>query len=524
MLKVMIVDDEILAVEDLAQLLPWERYGFEIVATATHSLKALDLYRECQPDLIFVDIRMPVLDGLAFSRKVLARGNPVKIVLLTAYKDFEYAKQALELGVSKYLVKHELDGESLAKELRRIKAEIEDEERARVILKQELIKQLLSGEKMADSVARKALRIPEGTFHYALLLIRSDQPFFPEFRDEKAGWAGSGLELGPEELPAGIHRCESAMLDSLGAVVAVLSPVHSQSELRGGLCGLGIRLQARLREGNSGSFSILISRTSPDLTGLAAWFQPLAQAFQYAVFWGRERVCYLDDLLPWIDHAGLQPQMPGPEPPAMPDVADRDTLRRTVAADLERACRPRWNLPGLTALCRRWLNLLQEYRAAHGLPPLTELHRRGLLDVGECYCSADLPEWFAARFQEAARDAERHPAGRYSRRVQQAVAYLQQHYREDIAIETVARALGISGVYLSQLFKKETGRTLVEYLTDCRIAAAKGLLQRGEHKVHEVAKLVGYKSSQYFSQVFHKVTGVFPLDYKEGGNAGAPRD
>ena len=90
-IKVMIVDDEILAIEDLEQLIPWRQHGFEIVATATGSQKALELYAKHRPQIIFVDIRMPAMDGLEFSRRVLAYRYPVRIVLLTAYKDFEYA-------------------------------------------------------------------------------------------------------------------------------------------------------------------------------------------------------------------------------------------------------------------------------------------------------------------------------------------------------------------------------------------------------------------------------------------------
>lgn len=98
-IKEMIVDDEILAIEDLEQLIPWRQHGFEIVATATSSRKALELFEKYRPQIIFADIRMPVMDGLEFSRRVLAYRYPVGIVLLTAYKDFEYAQQAVAIGV-----------------------------------------------------------------------------------------------------------------------------------------------------------------------------------------------------------------------------------------------------------------------------------------------------------------------------------------------------------------------------------------------------------------------------------------
>ena len=120
LLKVMIVDDEILAINHMKNLIQWEGYGFEIAAESTNPVKAIDLYKKVLPDILIVDIRMPAMDGLEFSRRTLAMNHKVKVILLTSYKDFEYAKQALEMGISNYFLKHELHADTLVVELEKI--------------------------------------------------------------------------------------------------------------------------------------------------------------------------------------------------------------------------------------------------------------------------------------------------------------------------------------------------------------------------------------------------------------------
>ena len=121
MISVMIVDDEYIVREDLKTLIDWEKEGFQIVAEAENGVRGLGMYRQFRPQLIFADIKMPVMDGLAMSQKILEENPETKIILLTAYSDFDYARKAMEQEIHSYLLKHEIDEESLIRELGRVK-------------------------------------------------------------------------------------------------------------------------------------------------------------------------------------------------------------------------------------------------------------------------------------------------------------------------------------------------------------------------------------------------------------------
>ena len=104
--------------------------------------------------------------------------------------------------------------------------------------------------------------------------------------------------------------------------------------------------------------------------------------------------------------------------------------------------------------------------------------------------------------------------GQGSRYVRQAVAYIREHYSDpDICVSEIAGALGISEGHLSHMFKKETGGTILFWMTRCRIREAIRLLKEGRMKIYEVAEAAGYRDIAYFSSTFKRVTGHSPSEY-----------
>jgi YesN/AraC family two-component response regulator len=111
----------------------------------------------------------------------------------------------------------------------------------------------------------------------------------------------------------------------------------------------------------------------------------------------------------------------------------------------------------------------------------------------------------------------------YSKKVYDAVEFLHKNYSKDISVAMVADALAISESNLSKSFKKETGKSVLDYLTDVRITASKNLLCNTNYKIYQISDMVGYKTSQYFSQVFMKATGVHPGKFREAVENGVSR-
>lgn len=136
MLKILVVDDELLVRNGIVMETNWEAVECEVVAEAANGLEALDAVHKYNPDLIICDIRMPQMDGLEMLEKLRAEGNEVYVVFLTAYNDFQYAQKALRLSASDYLLKPFTDGE-LEQTILQVKAKLEQKQTDRNETKEE---------------------------------------------------------------------------------------------------------------------------------------------------------------------------------------------------------------------------------------------------------------------------------------------------------------------------------------------------------------------------------------------------
>lgn len=105
MYKVILIDDEPIIVQGLARSVPWEKYGCEVVDTAGDGMEGKRLIEQHEPDMVFLDICMPQMDGLAMVAALRSEHRNTQITILTGFRDFDYAKRALNLGVVRYLLK-----------------------------------------------------------------------------------------------------------------------------------------------------------------------------------------------------------------------------------------------------------------------------------------------------------------------------------------------------------------------------------------------------------------------------------
>lgn len=125
MYKAVIVDDDRLIIRGLSSILPWEKLGCQVIGTAVDGQSGIQLIRKTQPDILLTDIRMPNVDGLTMAAAIRSEFPRMQISVLTAYRDFEYARQAIRLGVCRYLLKpssmEELE-EALEEMIRRLNA------------------------------------------------------------------------------------------------------------------------------------------------------------------------------------------------------------------------------------------------------------------------------------------------------------------------------------------------------------------------------------------------------------------
>lgn len=547
-MKLILVDDERIATEHLKSLLDWEAHGYHIAATATNGRSALKLCEELRPQIMIVDIRMPVMDGLELIHAATERRFGVKFIVMSAYEDFEYARKAISLGsVSSYLIKHEVNSEKLLHEVNKAKEAWEAEEAQRAIQRNERLKALVTGTPLpalsgaqpegagstaagigahagagaGASHASQLLKPP-----YAMALFQCDVPFSTDSvtvaaspiprltweqkltaSAENSGWSLAGA------FP--LNANQSLVLFSLKSLIA--------APMRESFHELLQAIRAQLTKTCPSGFSICYTCETDERASLPDSYYRVNNALHHAVFIGPNATVCADELpLPAstqqavqheisFTHSGSSARLQEVAEMLLSGADASPQIESVVSRLFAPLCQPVWNLRGLYHTVRGLTALINEHRMKRGLLEIDPFDTDAYSAV---YSTGDIQARFVCLLRELCADLGE--TRNLSHKLQRAIGYIHSHYRDDISIDAVAEAVEISASYLFQLFKRELGRTFLDYLTEHRIHHAKRILRQGDTKMTEVATLVGYRSPQHFSQVFKKLTGTLPHQYRSG--------
>lgn len=514
-MKVVLVDDERIVIEHIKSLVPWEKCGFEIIATATNGKSALRICEEKRPQIVIVDIRMPVMDGLQLIRTVSEKQLGIKFIVLSAYEDFSFARQAISLGgVSSYLIKHEIDSEKLLQELNKAKAAWETDEKQRRMLQNEYVKDLVTGMEHNPVYEINGVKPPFG-----LALIQKDFPFstghLTAAQSEPANSAKWTLEI-TKLCSDNQHWQLIGDFPVDGTQIALLFSQRNKacSLMREQLRELLLSIQSNLFREYNRTFSVFYTYPKNDPAALPASFHKVTEAVRHTVFCGREALACAEDLPLPVESASMPIRnVRFDELNESLEQQNIQMMENAVKELFKRMCKPEWDLRGLFDIINGLTNFVNEPCAKNGM---TETDPFDMQLYHPVYQIDDLRDRFIHLL--SVRISQRNETSQLSSKMMKALRYIHEHYHKEINIEDVTFAIGISPSYLHQLFKKELDRTFLDYVTEYRIQQAKRILRQEDAKMTEVAARIGYRSPQHFTQVFKKVTGILPHQYREVGS------
>lgn len=515
--KIILVDDERIALEHINSLLPWSEYGFEIMATATNGRSALRLCEEICPHIMIVDIRMPVMDGLALIRAVSERKLGVKFIVISAYEDFDYARQAISIGsVSSYLIKHEVDRNKLLVELLKAKESWDADEKQRRMQRSDLLKEVITGSGLPAQLKDSPAAPPFG-----MLLVQRDTPFTAVPSSSERLGLNSSLNWSFDDLSRLADTTSWQLVGEFALNRNQFAALFSQKNKalctqRDSFKDLVASIQTHLNQHNNQSKSIYYSFHSHDSSSLRDSFRKVEAAARHAVFSGKDKMLCVDELplLPIGNESYISASQNEYLEKLTEGMGLNDLVKieSAIKGQFHSLCQQLWNLPRLYETVHTLSGLLNKRYAAIGMPEIDPLASNDKIPL---YHIDDIMESFILMFRKLF--TSKNTQDRLSNKLLRALKYMQEHFHEDIAIEEVSQATGISPSYLHQLFKRELERTFLDYLTELRINQAKHILSHEDAKMTEVCTRVGYRSPQHFSQVFKKTTGMLPHQFRHGG-------
>ncbi len=526
--KVMLVDDE----EDVAQAImkkmSWEEMGFETPKYAHNGLEALELSEEYRPDIVMTDIQMPYMDGMELSRNLRKLYPNIRIIIFSGYDEFEYAKEAIRLEAEEYILKpidaDELKGvfsrvhEALDRDLDE-KLNVEKLENYYMdslpLLQEDFFASLVDGRIAEDRIGKllSDYRIELHGPYYLIAIVHISTSSVPE-------------GMNPVLLSVSVRKLLEERMDPkwgckffsyLGSTV-MLAQLESEKDASAFTddCDRLCRLAESMCKA---SVTIGIGSIEKNLSEIRASYQGARDAVSYRVLYGHTKAININEISP------MEKETESAEnADSLTDVfkkmkmADKATVEEAARKYIERSLDGQGSIQNYRFMVMELVSELYKFVRNN------QLEVNEVFDMNtDVYAKVqqlernELSNWFCAtcvRMHELIDDKR---SGNTRSFVTKAKEYVADHFDDqDLSIDFICNYLGVSSAYFSTVFKKETGKTFVGYLTDYRMEKAEKMLVETDEKTYIIAQRVGYSDPNYFSYVFKKQFGVSPSKYKAG--------
>ena len=543
MLKIFLAEDEVVVRETIKRMIPWEELGFELVGEAADGEMALPLLIRQQPDLLITDIKMPFMDGLTLARLAKKEIPGLKVVILSGYDDFNYAKQAIGIGVEDYLLKP-ITKNALIERLSEIRSRYEHEKTQKEYYEKfqremqayeknssrDFFEALVGGSMDMMEVYKRAeklgLDIVAEAYNVLIFTMNCDEDFSGQ-RDEYSSWEAESLEL-LENFFAG-HSSAMLFRSNIFSYGVLLKGQRETIEENTRACVDEIRKILSRQDGRREWF-LAVGQSVERLSQIQKSYHTASRAFSQRYLYD-ENILYYDEM-ETMEHPGGQAE-----------TEDNAYLQKVDVNALNPAILQKFLSNGLQEEAE---NFVKDYFYAIGQEPMESLVFRNYVilnvrfsvfsfikglgcDTNEME-SADTEEVlaesgknmesaiaYAKKMISQAIEIRDQNSGNKNRSIlKTAVDFIDSHYmEEDISLNTVANVANVSANHFSALFSQNMGQTFIEYLTTLRMNKAKELLRCTGMRSSEIAGEIGYKDAHYFSYLFKKTQGMTPSDYRK---------
>ncbi len=536
MLRVFLVEDESIIRETLRDTVPWAQCGYIFAGEAGDGEMALPLIRQAKPDVLITDIRMPFMDGLALSRLVLQEFPDMKVIIISGYDDFEYARQAIGIGVERYLLKP-ITKNALMTVLDEVREKIEGE-RARMnytaqfrreaqdyeqYARRRLFEEIVSGRLPVPQIYERAeklgLDLRAQAFTIALISAVPDQHGVADGYSEPSARIRDGLVAHFLKYPEYILFRWS--LSTYALVIKGDSDKIDETVRR---CVSKVQELYETYDPEQ-NWYVAAGKPTQRLSTLSECFNEVSRLWAYRhivpsqhILTG-ETVSLLTAPDTENDLANLDVSKLSP---AVLTGVMQDAGAQEVSSFVDEYINSLGDATGFKPFCQ-YLMLSVRFTATEfvkglGISQKDFLSALSCLDmVGQNVTRDDLNRYLSDILLRAIELRDKAAGRQYRSLLKQAVCYIDANFQnEDISLNRVAKEVNISANYLSAVFSQEMGTTFVEYLTAKRMEKARELLHDSELRSGEIALAVGYKDPHYFSFLFKKTQGCTPREYRAG--------
>ncbi|RKP54085.1 response regulator [Cohnella endophytica] len=542
MIEILLVDDESYVTESLAMTIPWEQLNMRAVYRASSGAEALRILEEQEIDILVTDIRMPEMDGLELVQTVAKRWPNVRSLLLTGHSDFEYAKRAIQLQVFDYILKPVNDNEfmtSVANAIDSLRDEWEDsEERHRILyelksdrsqLKDNLMRDLTLGKQGSRSTIERKLE------QYEIPLKVGDMAFMmlvqlgKQFRDYDAH-SFSLMEYAVGNIAEEVFASKYRIWHSKAPHDCLVLLATLREEVAASGAGGDIPTKAQLepfvndfhhqvRTFLKGDISTVVTHwfVFPEELS-SAYRSALTTAFQHGKSHLPAAAIYQENLT--AEQVSVKSLESLYRPPTLIHLleskqweAARDKINE-VFDSLDKMSVSREHLyEALLSMTNAYLYIA--HKQGVFIHQINEAGLDPLLDPSSVHSTDKLRAWATDMLDKLMQELSENDHYTKSHIVKQVQELVMGDSGQETSVKTIADKVFLHPVYLSKIYKIETGESLGDYIIRIRMEKALYLLKHSNKKIYEITTELGYQNPQYFSKMFKKHYGMTPNEFRD---------
>ena len=523
MYTILLVDDEEAVRSSIRNLTPWAEYGFEVMAEASNGLEALEIVSETMPDVIISDIKMPYMDGIEFISKVREElSETVQAIFLSGYDEFTYAQTALQLDAAEYVLKP-----VSVQTMRDLLA------RTRERLDRDLA--LVSDRERLEASYREAFELYKEKFLISLISPAKapDEKFLEEkAREYGVPISGRMFAAAVVDIPSGTLSLE-AIRNIIGDDGGPLSFIYESqlvlifsSQMGREFTPLFIRqisrslqlLQDKMTHYFSRPFNMGIGEVVYHIKLIHGSFRSAMEALNYSEIYPEQHIISISD----VERVDMPDEKTLGELRSDLVMAIKFGSEADVAEKVGAFFRNLTDTDGIQQVMLALITTISEICIAYGTNIASLLDGENLFIALSKANTAARANDLALRIALGARGmATGIRENSHILFVEKAKEIIRERYRDPLLrLDQVADEISVSPAYFSTTFKKETGISFVQYITNVRLEKAKEMLKNTDVKTYEIAESTGFSDPNYFSFTFEKNVGLSPSQYRAKLRAG----
>lgn len=533
MIKVFLVEDEFIVREGIKKNIDWESHGYDFCGEAADGELAFPMIQKLQPDIVITDIKIPFMDGLTLSKLIKKEFPWIEIIILSGYEEFEYAKEAIKIGVAQYLSKP-ISGDELLKEVDSLSSVIREKneerelrERYKAEMQENIHKErrdffanMVSGRhtvpELIEMAEKMEIELTSLCYNIVLLKVESLNHTVTEYSNSMVQVEKRIKDITDEN--------RVLLFDRNLEGFALLFKADTEDELKSNQKDYLDRFSTVLSEYENVKYFVGIGIPVGRLSELSISFEKASHALAHRFFDTDSRI--VDGALISLENTQQMLQLDVSEiDPRMFDRKKvRDFLKYGNEDETTYFVDELFKNIGIKALMS---NIFRQYIVMDIYFCVAEFVESIACDKSDIEKVDENPETFTSVdgatdytvriLKKALNMRENAASNKYGDIVNDVMEYIDENYsNEELSLNTIASFVKYSPNHLSTVFSQKTGQTFIKYLTDYRLDKAKELLKCSSMRSSEIALEVGYKDPHYFSYIFKKAVGMTPTQYRNG--------